>query len=704
MTVAAMAPPTSGTEDALKAQPDATAQDAGLVLAGLRAMVSGVVADLKSPEESARSRALSALVGMARKAGRAVGGGQAQLQACFAEAGGFEALVATLAADDGGPFRHEPALAGAAVDSLVALTKSGGPARGAAVSAGAAGALVRLLGAGDSAPVSVGVLRALAQLLGGGGEAGHAAHRALVAAGGLRALLRLLDSVMLGAGEPDASAWGREVAAVLFELVRAEPTLSGPLVAAGGVGSVLKILSVCECPLAMSLALDILEEVVNCQDRGAVRSAMMAEGAVPALLRVMHVKGVGSKAMLALAFLGEDAAHLPVLVPCLDTDDVACACHIAALAADADDLDAGACIEFIAALISTAPLPLLRHLVAARCVGVALTLEPMHAALLGALGGRGSGPAMGALLDNATTYGRLEGALAAVELLLAGLTSAASAALPPPPSASPLARLLRRNGKLEALVTVCLDEAVAGGSGEGAAAADNEVTTLLADLLDSLPAEAPAGPELPVSSSSSGGKSAGAGFSAADVNARRYDSVTFLVGGREFYALGWVLEQASARLARLLAHVDDARAAPLGVPAVPGMPPGRQYEMFTLATEYAYTGWVDVAPSAALDLWALAACLEMDALQSHCEGVVMRQLVPTAATLEPALELGYKYRAGNRLRDACCGFVLANLRGMAADGRLAGLVTANRPKLQEGLIRALAARLAAAAGSWAGEP
>lgn len=689
---------------ALKAQPDVGAQDAGLVLVGVRAMLDGVLMDMRSEEEGRRAQALSALTGMARKS-KPGSGGLPALQDCFREADGFGALV-TIMSDGGGPFRQEPALAANAVDALLLLTKNNAKARAASVAAGAVDSLVNLIGAGDEAPVSINVLRGLYQLLaaGDGLEAKAGVHSAVLKAGGLRALIRLLDTVLLRAAEPDCSTWGREVAAILFELVRSNPSISGQLCDAGVVGSTIKILSICEDPLAMSLGLDILEEVVNSEDRGGIRDAMMSEGAVPALLRIMHVKGIGSKAALALAFLGEDPGYLPVIVPVMDTDDVACMCHIAALAADADDLDAGACIEFIQLLLEGRPLPILRHLVAARCIGVCLALAPLHGALLRIFSDPLTGPSTAMLLDNSTTYGRLEGALAGVELLLAGLQAQetkgqSTRALP---YFQRTASLLRRNGKLEALVSIMLDEALADDKDEDA---DNEVSSLLSDLLAYLP-EQHNDMSIPSQSGVSAARSppkqpGGAGFSPADVNARRYDSITFLVGGREFYALGWVLEQASARLKRLLTHMDDCKA-PLPVPAVEGLSKERMYEMFSLAVEFAYTGWLEVAPTAALDLWALAACLEMDELQSHCERVVMGELVPTAATLEPALELAYKYRTGNRLRDLCCLFILHNLGPMASDGRLAHLIRSNRPKLEEGLIRALGNLFSDAAIRWAG--
>ena len=58
------------------------------------------------------------------------------------------------------------------------------------------------------------------------------------------------------------------------------------------------------------------------------------------------------------------------------------------------------------------------------------------------------------------------------------------------------------------------------------------------------------------------------------VNVRRYDSLTFLVGGREFHAVGFVLEAHSPLLASLLGTLGSLHEA-LPIPCVAGLGPDR---------------------------------------------------------------------------------------------------------------------------------
>uniref|UniRef100_A0A061RSN7 BTB domain-containing protein n=1 Tax=Tetraselmis sp. GSL018 TaxID=582737 RepID=A0A061RSN7_9CHLO len=344
-----------------------------------------------------------------------------------------------------------------------------------------------------------------------------------------------------------------------------------------------------------------------------------------------------------------------------------------------------------------------------RCIGVCLSLGALQASLMRQFGEPDTCMEACMLLDSASAYGRLEGALATMELLLAGCQG-----VRPAPYFPSCCSVMRRNGKVEAIVRVVLDEAVAADAAGEDDATDNEVTALLADLMTYLPrasgdeiaglaadaraaalnrAKSPATVNPPVEDAAA---TRGAGFSAVDVNIKRYDSITFIVGGREFYALGWVLEQASARLKRLLAHTDDVKGA-VPVPQVDGMPDGRMYELFTLAAEFAYTGYAAISPADALELWSVAACLEMDELQVHCENVVNGMLVPTYETLNGALDLACRYRSGNRLRDLCVIYILDHLMDMHESGRLARLLRHSRNKIEEGMIHVLEDRFLIAA-------
>lgn len=305
------------------------------------------------------------------------------------------------------------------------------------------------------------------------------------------------------------------------------------------------------------------------------------------------------------------------------------------------------------------------------------------------------------LLDNASTYGRLEGALATLELLLAGATASPAG---PAPFFPACCSVMRRNGKVEAAVSVVLDEAL-GEEG------DNEVTILLGELMRHLPAPSRAEAEVLAAEAAAparlmhparspattnpptghGGTQRGAGFTSLDVNTQRYDSTTFLVGGREFYALGWVMEQASGLLGRLIRQAGDPKA-PVAVPTVEGLGDDRAYELFSLAVEYSYTGYAAISPDEALDLWAVAASLEMEELQAHCEDLVASVLTVEREPLAASLALSNRYRSGNRLRDLCVSHILDNLTDFNESGLLKEVLAAGREKIEEGAVHVLSDR------------
>ena len=84
-----------------------------------------------------------------------------------------------------------------------------------------------------------------------------------------------------------------------------------------------------------------------------------------------------------------------------------------------------------------------------------------------------------------------------------------------------------------------------------------------------------------------------------------------LSAGHEFVALGWVLEQASPAIARTLAAIPDASAAAVVIPDVDGVPPDRLYRLFGLAVEYANSDNLAMEAKEALDLWSVAAVLQV---------------------------------------------------------------------------------------------
>ena len=90
--------------------------------------------------------------------------------------------------------------------------------------------------------------------------------------------------------------------------------------------------------------------------------------------------------------------------------------------------------------------------------------------------------------------------------------------------------------------------------------------------------------------------------------------------GREFHAMAWVLARASKAIARTLAQIPDPSTAAVVVPDVPGLRTERLHEMFALALDCAYSSGLDVPAEDALDLWALAASLQVTGSAPELQG------------------------------------------------------------------------------------
>ncbi len=117
----------------------------------------------------------------------------------------------------------------------------------------------------------------------------------------------------------------------------------------------------------------------------------------------------------------------------------------------------------------------------------------------------------------------------------------------------------------------------------------------------------------------------GVSLAAPNVNERRYDSVTLLVGGAPLYVCGLLMESASPLLADLLSGVAAAAAAggplpPVVLPAPADVSPDALHTLCCAAVEHTYTGHVGALPQASLlPLWCVARHLQLDALQAFCE-------------------------------------------------------------------------------------
>lgn len=89
------------------------------------------------------------------------------------------------------------------------------------------------------------------------------------------------------------------------------------------------------------------------------------------------------------------------------------------------------------------------------------------------------------------------------------------------------------------------------------------------------------------------------------------------MGGREYYALSWLLEASSPVIANrimaaALAAAPGTTFSSVHVPSVPGLDAGRQYALFGMAVEWLYTGGnVEPPQEALVDLWAMAAVLQV---------------------------------------------------------------------------------------------
>lgn len=84
--------------------------------------------------------------------------------------------------------------------------------------------------------------------------------------------------------------------------------------------------------------------------------------------------------------------------------------------------------------------------------------------------------------------------------------------------------------------------------------------------------------------------------------------------GHEIVALQWVLEQASPAIARTLAAIPDSSAAAVAIPDAEGIPPDKMIRLFGYAVKFANSGNLPMEDTEALNLWTLAAMLQVGSL------------------------------------------------------------------------------------------
>ncbi|KAK9823285.1 hypothetical protein WJX72_001617 [[Myrmecia] bisecta] len=673
-------------------------------------MLESVLQDLQADQKDRQLQALNALQGLTKNNRKNDGVSFSAVQTAYREAGGFPLLVGlieTVSTPKYAGQKRVGAVATAAIDALATLTRNNPDNRRAAIQAGAVPALCNVLGSGEDPPVSIEVLKALYILI--APDASGYTTTELFASGGVHALIRLLRNVLNNVPEPHCSHWTRELMALLYPLARRSRLVAHLLVAE--MSTISRLLTTCTDPLSLSLALDIMEEMLVNGDRRKAGRSMAREGAISALVRAMQVKGLGGKVVLVLAALASDAAMLHVLRAVVTLGDVTCLCNIAVMAASANDLDGSASRQLIEALMGGEELGILRLLVLGRCIGACLSLPSVASTLLD----KATSETGIALVENLPSGNAPEVAIAAAQLL---------------PHCADYNEVLVQPHVLKALVVVVLDESMAEDNGQATAAA---ATNALAKVVRCLPeSEATTSAEhiaredlaadrrarhngsgsfgvdregmwgsgsLGLVAREQGAEARSAAAAAVPAHmqpgdSQSYDTVMFHVGGREFYALAWVLEQSSQAIANTLRNIDDPANAAVVIPDVEGISPQRMYEMFALAVEFAYTGHTELSPQDVLDLWAVAASLQMPTVQMHCEQMVGSVLQHSSANLETALQFASMMRSsGTRLRDLCVRYTLDHLLDLRASGVLSRLIRRNRSHLLSGMMSLLHQRL-----------
>jgi hypothetical protein len=144
----------------------------------------------------------------------------------------------------------------------------------------------------------------------------------------------------------------------------------------------------------------------------------------------------------------------------------------------------------------------------------------------------------------------------------------------------------------------------------------------------------------------------GATLSAADVNRRRYDSVTLLVGGAPLYVNGMLMESASPLLADLLSGVAAESMSASGTLPVVTVPPPADvaptafHALCCAAVEHTYTsGIAAMSEPMLLPLWCVARHLQMEALQAYCEHRLAPALHADPALLRAAAGVAMRHRS-----------------------------------------------------------
>ena len=197
-------------------------------------------------------------------------------------------------------------------------------------------------------------------------------------------------------------------------------------------------------------------------------------------------------------------------------------------------------------------------------------------------------------------------------------------------------------------------------------------------------------------------------FRKEDVGVPRYDTLCFVVGGREIHAVGFVLEAHSSFLRGLLSTVSHVGERVL-VPQLAAFSPESMYRLFLETVEWSYTGEIEnlgSCPDNAFDLWALAEFLQIDGLQRYCEAVIEEWFAARPEIVLHSLKLAEAYASAEPLRCRVARHVLELLvdhersieaegvvAAAAAAGHAAALGMAVATELRQELLKTVAAAL-----------
>lgn len=167
-------------------------------------------------------------------------------------------------------------------------------------------------------------------------------------------------------------------------------------------------------------------------------------------------------------------------------------------------------------------------------------------------------------------------------------------------------------------------------------------------------------------------------FRKEDVGVARYDTLCFVVGGREVHAVGFVLEARSSFLRGLLSTIGHVGER-VFVPQLEAFTPEAMHCLFLKAVEWCYTGEVEGLSTfhdSAFNLWALAEFLQIDGLQRYCENVVESWFFARPEVILHSLKLAEAYASAEPLRKRVARHVLSLLIDLERSSEAETLVSA----------------------------